>query len=114
LGYWLRSRPYPPAKYDPETCASGTQKKWERIGSFVVDHLERTKRPSQHDELLKMLAASGIVVKSRNARDYINDALTRNADRIVYLRDHGYWLRHTPFLPAGYSPKSAGRRAAAS
>lgn len=111
LGYWLRSRHYPPAKYDPASCTSGTQTTWERIGSFVVDHLGRTKKPADHDQLLKMLAMAGIVIRSRNRRDYLNDALSRNPDRIVYLRQHGYWLRHTPFGPAGYRPRHANRAA---
>ncbi len=102
LGYWLRERPYAPAKYEPTSYPSGVQTRWQRIGAFAAEYLEIKGKPSEHSELGSMLLSKGILAKARNARGDINDALNRLPDQFVYLRGHGYWLRQLPYEPAGY------------
>jgi len=51
-----------------------------------------------------MLTSKRVLSKTRNARDHINDALSRLSDEFVYLKGHGYWLRRRPYRLAGYRP----------
>jgi hypothetical protein len=103
LGYWDRSRPYPPALYDPKTCRTGVQTAFERIGLLVLQHLNETGRPVDHGELAALLEHRGPLAPDLE-RGYLSRALGELPDDIVYLRGHGYWLKRRPWPRADYSP----------
>jgi hypothetical protein len=103
LGYWDRSRPYPPALYDPKTCPTGVQTAFDRIGLLVVQHLTEVGRPVDRVELADMLEQRGLLPPDFE-RSYLSKALAGLPDDIVYLRGHGYWLKRRPWSRAGYNP----------
>jgi hypothetical protein len=106
LGYWDRSRPYPPAQYDPKTCPTGVQSAFDRIGLFVLRHLEETGRPGACSGLATMLKLKGDGAFRATGfdRGYLARALAGLPNDIVYLRGHGYWLKRRPWSRADYNP----------
>jgi hypothetical protein len=110
LGYWDRSRPYPPALYDPKTCRAGVQTAFERIGLLVVQHLNEVGKPVDHGDLAALLEHRG-PLPPEFQRGYLSKALAELPDDIVCLRGHGCWLKRRPWSRADCNPSC--RKAAA-
>jgi hypothetical protein len=110
LGYWDRSRPYPPALYDPKTWKGKTQTGVQRAGLWIIKLLADEGRPLARAELEPMLQQRGIIPDGAT-RAYVGKAVAEFADDIVYLDRAGYWLARKPWLAAGYRP--GGRKQAA-
>jgi hypothetical protein len=96
LGYWLRSRPYAPALYEPGTGSGKAQTAFQRIEAVVATYLSTATKPIENRELQKILASAGMPIKSRDPRLYLSNAL-KASDRIVYIRGRGYWLRRREY-----------------
>lgn len=110
LGYWDRSRPYPPALYDPATWSGHVQTSAQRIGLWTIKLLNDLGRPLSRTELEPPLRERG-VIPAQCSRAYLANAVAERSDEIVYLKGIGYWLRRRPWPAAGYQPRIRKRAA---
>jgi hypothetical protein len=104
LGYWDRSRPYPPALYDPATWSGPVQTAAQRAGLWTIKLLNELRRPVTRAELEPLLRERG-AIPAKASRAYVGNAVAEFADDIVYLHGFGYWLKRKPWPAAAYQPR---------
>jgi hypothetical protein len=79
LGYWDRSRSYPPALYDPATWKDRTQTAVQRAGLWIMKLVAAEGRPLTRSELESMLEDRGLIPEDCS-RAYIGNAVAEFAD----------------------------------
>jgi hypothetical protein len=110
LGYWDRSRPYPPALYDPATWSRKVQTADQRTGLWILELLKQSDRPLTRAEPEALLQERGII-PAKCSRAYVGNAVSEFADKIIYLDRVGYWLKDRPGPAAEYRPRLRKRAA---
>lgn len=104
LGYWARSRPYPPALYDPLTWKRKSQSAAQRAGLWAMKLIEEANRPLTLSGLEVMLLDRQILPVGCCSRTYVADALSEFRSEMIYLPRVGYWLAKRPWPTADHRP----------
>lgn len=75
--------------------------------NIVRKELEDNGRPMRRGELVERLTNKGIALAGSDKNKNLGTILWRAPDVFVQLKTFGYWLKDTPYPPAGYIPETS-------
>ena len=76
----------------------------DEVVRTVRDIITKADRAMSRSELYDALKARNIIIRGKDPVMVLSTMLWRSQDRIVRLKDHGYWLADKPYFKAGYYP----------
>lgn len=74
------------------------------VADQALHLISKAGRPLRRRELFERLTAAGVTINGKDPEMVLGTMLYRD-DRIVRLRNHGYWPKAVPYDPAFYIPE---------
>lgn len=81
--------------------------KKEDVAEASVEIIREKGDPMTRDELFEALKSKGINIHGKNPQVVLQTMLWRMQNRIVHLKNHGYWPREDAYMAADYVDNSA-------
>lgn len=76
----------------------------EKVVQATLNILAREGVPLRKQQLFDALVNEGVVIHGKDPTLVLSTMLWRSQDKVVKLREHGYWIAAKPYRAAGYRP----------